>query len=116
MAAQIRSCRSYPDDLGYEFERRDRTGHRNPARQEPADRNVSSVPRVRQLTALRTDLVCVSAPRNKTTRYASYLTEERTYQAGALSHPPDVFASTNHQWTRPANACILQKNLTNALI
>ncbi len=33
---------------------------------------VSSVPMVRQLIALRTDLVCVSAPRNKTTRYASH--------------------------------------------
>ncbi len=33
--------------------------------------NVSIVPNVRQLTALSTDLVCVSAPRNKTTHYAS---------------------------------------------
>lgn len=29
--------------------------------------NVSSVPKVRQLTALSTDLACVSAPRNRTT-------------------------------------------------
>jgi hypothetical protein len=33
--------------------------------------NVSRVPNVRQLMALRTDLVCVSAPRNKVTRRAS---------------------------------------------
>jgi hypothetical protein len=33
--------------------------------------NVSSVPNVRQLMALSTDLVCVSAPRNKVTRRAS---------------------------------------------
>jgi hypothetical protein len=32
--------------------------------------NVSSVPNVRQLTALRIDRACVSAPRNKTTRRA----------------------------------------------
>jgi hypothetical protein len=31
---------------------------------------VSSVPNVRQLTAVRTDLACVSVPRNKATRYA----------------------------------------------
>jgi hypothetical protein len=34
---------------------------------------VSSVPRVRQLTALRTDLICVSAPRNDLTRDAPLL-------------------------------------------
>jgi len=48
--------------------------------------NVSSVPKVRQLTALRTDLVCVSAPRNKTTRCNSLL-EGKTYHAGALDRP-----------------------------
>jgi hypothetical protein len=35
--------------------------------------NVSSVPNVRQLMALRTDLVCVSAPRKKITRRASLI-------------------------------------------
>src|SRR4030081_2937273 len=52
--------------------------------------NVSSVPRVRQLKALRTDLVWVSAPRNETTGYAPYLDDDRTYHAGASSCPPDV--------------------------
>src|ERR1700712_223335 len=33
---------------------------------------VSSVPRVRQLTALRTDLVCVSVPRNSTRQGLSF--------------------------------------------
>jgi hypothetical protein len=45
---------------------------------------VSSVPKVRQLTALRTDLVCVSAPRNDTTGCASLLDDERTYHAGGF--------------------------------
>src|SRR5205085_7835872 len=35
--------------------------------------NVSSVPKVRQLMALSTDLECVSAPRKKVTRRASLL-------------------------------------------
>jgi hypothetical protein len=35
---------------------------------------VSIVPRVRQLTALSTDLVCVSAPWNKTTDLPPWLT------------------------------------------
>lgn len=39
--------------------------------------NVSSVPKVRQLTALRTDLVCVSAPRHDITRCASLLDDDR---------------------------------------
>src|ERR1700712_4563632 len=34
--------------------------------------NVSSVPSVRQLTALRTDLACVSAPRNSTRQCLLY--------------------------------------------
>jgi len=45
---------------------------------------VSSVPSIRQLTALRTDLVCVSAPRNKTTRRYPLLDDDRTYYAGAF--------------------------------
>jgi hypothetical protein len=46
--------------------------------------NVSSVPNVRQLMALRIDLECVSAPRNKTTRRASStyrFTEPTTHRA-----------------------------------
>jgi hypothetical protein len=43
--------------------------------------NVSSVPNVRQLTALRTDLVCVSAPRNKITRCNSLSDDDRAYHA-----------------------------------
>jgi hypothetical protein len=43
---------------------------------------VSSVPRVRQLMALSTDRICVSAPRNETTRYASIADDGRTYHAG----------------------------------
>jgi hypothetical protein len=46
--------------------------------------NVSSVPNVRQLTALRTDLVCVSAPRNKITRCNSLADDDRAYHAGAF--------------------------------
>jgi hypothetical protein len=38
---------------------------------------VSSVPRVRQLTALRTDLICVSAPRNDATRDAPLLDDAK---------------------------------------
>jgi hypothetical protein len=45
--------------------------------------NVSSVPRVRQLMAFRTDLACVSAPRNECTRPASVLGDHRTYHADA---------------------------------
>ena len=45
---------------------------------------VSSVPSIRQLMALRTDLVCVSAPRNKTTRCYSLLDDDKTYYAGAF--------------------------------
>jgi hypothetical protein len=46
--------------------------------------NVSSVPSVRQLTALSTDLVCVSAPRNdKATRCASLADDDRTDHAAA---------------------------------
>jgi hypothetical protein len=43
--------------------------------------NVSSVPSVRQLMALRTDLIWVSAPRNKVTRQASLLIWSTTYHA-----------------------------------
>jgi hypothetical protein len=45
---------------------------------------VSSVPNVRQLMALRIDLVCVSAPRNKITRRASLLDDHRTYHAARI--------------------------------
>jgi hypothetical protein len=51
--------------------------------------NVSSVPNVRQLRALRTDLVCVSAPRNKTTRRPSPTFDQNlTRDALATCHPP----------------------------
>jgi hypothetical protein len=50
--------------------------------------NVSSVPNVRQLTALRTDLVCVSAPRNKITRCNSLADDDRAYHAGAFRPLP----------------------------
>src|SRR5229473_2963106 len=45
---------------------------------------VSSVPNVRQLTALRTDLVCVSAPWNRITRCVSLLDGHRQFHAGIL--------------------------------
>jgi hypothetical protein len=51
--------------------------------------NVSSVPNVRQLMALRTDLACVSAPRNKITRRAS-LTFGRNLTRGARRPSVDV--------------------------
>src|SRR5258707_6372312 len=67
---------------------------------------VSIVPRVRQLTALSTDLVCVSAPRNKTTRCASLADGNRTYNAAAAC-PPHV-GPWNHSWTECANTCTLR--------
>jgi hypothetical protein len=50
---------------------------------------VSSVPNVRQLMALRTDLVCVSAPRNKITRPAS-LTFDQNLTRDTRRPPADV--------------------------
>src|SRR5450631_527051 len=78
--------------------------------------NVSSVPRVRQLTALRTDLVCVSAPRNETTRYAPWLDDDRTYHAGAFCLPAASFAPAiiNGHFLRIRAFC--PGNLANALI
>jgi hypothetical protein len=53
--------------------------------------NVSSVPSIRQLTASRTDLVWVSAPRNKTTRCYSFAGDDGTYHAGAFWLPaPEI--------------------------
>jgi hypothetical protein len=57
--------------------------------------NVSSVPKVRQLTAFRTDLACVSAPRNRTTGCASPLPLATAYHAnpfarGAARHARDA--------------------------
>jgi hypothetical protein len=49
--------------------------------------NVSSVPKVRQLTALRIDRACVSAPRNKTTRRASLAFVARAYHAPRIVTP-----------------------------
>jgi hypothetical protein len=54
--------------------------------------NVSSVPKVRQLTALSTDLVCVSVPRNKTTRRVSLAGGDRIYHAGAFYLPAACLA------------------------
>jgi hypothetical protein len=68
--------------------------------------NVSSVPNVRQLTALRTDLVCVSAPRNKTTRHNSLADSDGTYHAGGSARSP-ANCNGNTGWTGRANACIL---------
>jgi hypothetical protein len=65
--------------------------------------NVSSVPNVRQLTALSIDLVCVSAPRNKTTRRDSLADDDRTYHADA----PCLLAIRIHRWTGPAITGIL---------
>src|SRR5665213_2386666 len=45
---------------------------------------VSSVPIVRQLMALRTDLACVSAPRNKTTRVPPHVTTTEPITPGTL--------------------------------
>jgi hypothetical protein len=71
--------------------------------------NVSSVPNIRQLTALSTDLVCVSAPRNKTTRRVSLADDNRIYQAHLLPAPLRVLRREIQQWTCCANACILLK-------
>ncbi len=46
--------------------------------------NVSNVPNVRQLMALTTDLVCVSAPRNKITGCASLPDGHQPYHACAF--------------------------------
>src|ERR1700728_4775048 len=81
--------------------------------------NVSSVPTVRQLMALRIDLECVSAPRNKTTRRAS-----STYRSQNLPRAthhqmlmPEYPALQNHPWTLRVIACILVgENLQNSLI
>src|SRR5471032_630563 len=55
---------------------------------------VSSVPRVRQLMALRTDLVCVSAPRNEPTRDAPCLTMSEPNTPTSCACPPHVLRST----------------------
>src|ERR1700733_8904424 len=56
---------------------------------------VSSVPMVRQLTALRTDLVCVSAPRNEpTTRDPPCLTTPEPTPPAPSACPPHVSHST----------------------
>jgi len=48
--------------------------------------NVSRVPKVRQLMALRTDLECVSAPRNKITTRSRFMTA--AYHAAAAAGLP----------------------------
>jgi hypothetical protein len=68
--------------------------------------NVSSVPNVRQLTALRTDLVCVSAPRNKTTRHNSLADGNGTYHAGGSARSGKIVMEIPG-WTGRVNACIL---------
>jgi hypothetical protein len=76
--------------------------------------NVSSVPKVRQLTAFRTDLVCVSAPRNnKATRPASLNDDDRAYHAGGCSRPRLMNSSmdtarnyVHFTWKIPANSLI----------
>lgn len=81
--------------------------------------NVSSVPKVRQLTALRTDRACVSAPRNKTTGQASLgIIDATAYHGGfrlvrharnAKIAPPPM--DRLHEYVHFA-----QRNQTNALI
>src|ERR1700728_1210729 len=76
--------------------------------------NVSSVPSVRQLMALRIDLECVSAPRNKTTRRASSAC--RSPNLPRVTHHqmlmPEYPALQNHQWTPRVIACNLtEENL-----
>jgi hypothetical protein len=66
---------------------------------------VSNVPRVRQLTAFRTDLACVSAPRNETTRCASVLADDRTYHATPGACSPSEFTDGHGR----ANMFILRK-------
>jgi hypothetical protein len=51
---------------------------------------VSNVPNVRQLTALRTDLVCVSAPRNKITRCNSLADDDRAYHGRLPPRSPRI--------------------------
>src|SRR5665213_1238512 len=78
---------------------------------------VSSVPSVRQLMALRTDLPCVSAPRNRTTRSTSRSADDTTYHAAigclpTLISPMDmglqICASCFHE--NIANQLILLDN------
>jgi hypothetical protein len=63
--------------------------------------NISSVPRVRQLTAFRTDLACVSAPRNKITRCASLELLARAYHVGRGSRRA-AFHARNAKIAQPA--------------
>ena len=95
---------------------------------------VSSVPRVRQLTALRTDLVCVSAPRNEpATRYTprptmsepntphpvrvrrmSCAARRNTFAAAARTSLPKMGKSSMN--TGGDEAHFAQRNPTNQLI
>ncbi|WP_167558552.1 hypothetical protein [Bradyrhizobium canariense] len=83
--------------------------------------NVSSVPKVRQLTAFRTDLVCVSTPRNKATRFVSLaqsmanLTRRRPAR-GALRHAHNVKIARSTM--DMARDCVhfAEGNQTNSLI
>jgi hypothetical protein len=79
--------------------------------------NVSSVPKVRQLTALRTDRACVSAPRNKTTGQASLgIIDATAYHGGIgpVRHAPHA-KSLDRRWTAGAITCILRKEITQTL-
>ena len=61
-----------PGDLGSDLKARDRARDSTLPVKNQLMAKMSSVPKVRQLTALSTDLVCVSAPRNdKATRLVS---------------------------------------------
>jgi hypothetical protein len=81
--------------------------------------NVSSVPKVRQLTALRTDRACVSAPRNKTTGQASLGIIDATAYHGAIG---PVRHALHAQIARPPMDSrrdyvhFAQRNHTNSLI
>jgi hypothetical protein len=71
---------------------------------------VSSVPRVRQLTALRTDLECVSAPRNEPTRDAPCSTTPEPNTLACSVFPPHVLHNTT------VGLYIAQRTPTNYLI
>jgi hypothetical protein len=99
-----------PGDFGDDLEPRDAARDLNLSVMNQLIANVSSVPIVRQLMALRTDLVWVSAPRNKITRRASLparlLNDLRTYHAGALRLVP---VSQIRRWTVDVITCTLHK-------
>jgi len=80
--------------------------------------NVSSVPNVRQLTALRIDRVCVSAPRNKTTRRASWLFFDTTYHASRIPMPRTGKSRFAESSVDTNGDCVQfgWRNLLNALI